>query len=82
MYLLSDEPDMTGLFINQTTKVRVQKITEDGIEVITRANEEKLGFIPYCNLTTNREQLFKEKSLYVRYLGYNERFLLFTEEDA
>ncbi|MFJ7971724.1 hypothetical protein [Psychrobacillus sp. NPDC096389] len=82
MYILSDEPDMTGLFINQNTRVRVHKITEDGIEVIIRSNEDKLGFIPYCNLTTNKEQLFKEKKLYVRYLGYNERYLLLTEEDA
>lgn len=79
---LSDEPDMTGLFINQTTKIRVQTITKKGIEVISHAKGDKLGFIPYCNLVTNRSQLFIEKSLYVRYLGYNERFLLFTEEGA
>lgn len=82
MYLLSDESDMTGLFTNQNAKVRVQKITQEGIEVIIHAKGDKLGFIPYCNLLTNINQLFKGKSLYVRYLGYNERYLLLTEEGA
>lgn len=71
---------MTGFFINQTTKVRVQQITEKGVEVNTRSSGDKLGFIPFSNLTTNIEQLYKEKSLYVRYLGNNERYLLFIEE--
>lgn len=85
MDLLSNEPDMTGLYINQTLKVRVQKIIEYGIEVTTRVyvnNEEKLGFIPYDNLVTNIDELYKGKSLYVRYLGYTERYLIFTEENA
>lgn len=82
MYLLSDEPDITGLYINQTIKVRFQKITEAGIEVITCAKGDKLGFIPFRHLATNISQLFKEKSLYVRYLDYNKGYLLLTEKEA
>lgn len=85
MCFLSDEPDMTGLYINQNLKVRVQKIIEYGIEVTTRVNvnnEEKLGFIPYDNLVTNVDELYKGKELYLRYLGYHGRYVIFTEEGA
>lgn len=45
--------DRTGFFIHQTTKVRIRKFLDKGIEVYTYSKDGKLGFIPYCNLVTN-----------------------------
>ncbi|MDI3310493.1 MAG: hypothetical protein QJR05_03590, partial [Thermoanaerobacterium sp.] len=52
MIFLSNKPDETGFYINQTTKVRVHKLTKKGVEVTTRSKVNKLGFIPYSNLTS------------------------------
>lgn len=83
MDILSNEPDASGFYINQTTKVRVHKFTECGIEVTSaRSKLNKLGFIPFCNLLTSIDQLRKEKELYVHYLGFNGDYLIFVEEGA
>ncbi|MYL47641.1 hypothetical protein GLV94_18535 [Virgibacillus halodenitrificans] len=77
----SDNPDSTGFFINQSTKVRVHTFTDEGVEVTTKSQDSRLGFIPYLNLTTERNQLTKGDSLYVVYLGSNSKNLYFAEED-
>ncbi|MUK88190.1 hypothetical protein GMD78_07260 [Ornithinibacillus sp. L9] len=72
--------DKTDFFIYQTTKVRVCNFTNKGIEVYTRSKDDCLGFVSYCNLLSETANLYKGKSLYVRYLGYKEPYLYFTEE--
>src|SRR5699024_11864794 len=57
--------DRTGFFIHQTTKVRIRKFLDKGIEVYTYSKDGKLGFIPYCNLVTNIDNLYEGKSLYI-----------------
>lgn len=79
LIFLSNKPDETGFYINQTTKVRVHKLTKEGVEVTTRSKVNKLGFIPYSNLTSTAN-LYDGKGLYVYYLGYNESYLYFAEE--
>lgn len=83
MDILSNEPDTSGFYINQNTKVRVHKFAEHGVEVTSNRSElKKLGFIPFCNLITDIDQLCKEQSLYVHYLGFNGDYLIFVEEGA
>jgi len=72
--------DRTGFFIHQTTKVGIRKFLDKGIEVYTYSKDGKLGFIPYCNLVTNIDNLYEGKSLYVHFLGYKKPHLFFTEE--
>ena len=72
--------DSTGFEIYQTTKVRLRRFTDKGIEVDTTSKVDILGFIPYRNLVTNTNNLHDEYSFYVRFLGYKEPYLLFAEE--
>ncbi|MFB4472746.1 hypothetical protein [Virgibacillus sp. SK37] len=72
--------DETGFFIYQTTKVRIRNFTNKGIEVHTYSKHGSLGFIWYCNLLSETDNLYEGKSLYVHYLGYKEPYLYFTEE--
>lgn len=83
MDILSNEPDASGFYINQNTKVRVHKFAKHGVEVTSNRSElNKPGFIPFCNLLTNIDQLRKGKALYVHYLGFNGDYLIFVEEEA
>lgn len=63
----------------QTTKVRINKILQDGVEVKTSKNT--LGFIPYCNLIEDKYTLNIDQSLYVRYLGQDKDYLYFAGDD-
>lgn len=72
--------EITGFEIYQTTKVRLRKFTEEGIEVNTASKVDILGFIPYSNLVTNTNNLHDEYSFTVHFLGYKEPYLLFAEE--
>lgn len=72
--------DETGFFIYQTTKVRISNFTNKGIEVHTYSKDGSSGFISYCNLLSETDNLYEGKSLYVHYLGYKESYLFFAEE--
>src|SRR5690606_4473934 len=72
-----------GFFQYQTTKVRVLFIEEEGLIVLNRSKNHRLGIIPYCFLNTKNEEIREGRSLYVQYMGESmDGFLLFAEEEA
>lgn len=67
-----------SFFTYQTAKVRVVDILKNGVEVTTRLNDRKLGFIPSCYLDSTN--LYDGKSLYVTYLMQDSNYFYFAED--
>lgn len=83
LFARSLEPDESVFFQYQTTKVRVLFIEEEGLIVLNRSKNHRLGIIPYCFLNTKNEEIREGRSLYVQYMGESmDGFLLFAEEEA
>ncbi len=78
---LSRKPNFMGMYLNQTTKVRVHNVLLEGIEVITKSNDNRLGFIPNHYLKTDSKRLEYGNALYVIYVGEEENYLIFAEEE-
>ncbi|KOP78918.1 hypothetical protein AMS59_07650 [Lysinibacillus sp. FJAT-14745] len=72
--------DSCGLYRGQTTKVRVISINSDGIEVINRSKNNRVGFIKNDFLKTRKEDMQILSSLYVYYLGEDDEYLHFCED--
>lgn len=77
----SENPDISGVNINDNTKVRVRNGINDGI-IVTHYRDNRLGFIPFKYLKTSKDLLYAGKELYVVYLGFNDRYLSFAEGDS
>lgn len=79
--LLSEEADSSEFHINESKKVRIHSFVNEGIEVKRNPVDKWLGFIPYCYLDEDYNNLWIGKALYVTYIGQNERYLLFAERN-
>ncbi|GIO22305.1 hypothetical protein [Oceanobacillus sp. J11TS1] len=51
--------DRTGFEIYQTTKVRIRNFNNKGIEVYTYSKDGSFGFISYCNLLSETDNLYE-----------------------